>query len=142
MVTGGRNPHDGGRTEPTSGPTGPSGTNTSSYRTVDGYCPMGCGSTLYLAEGGFVTCWVPGCPDRAAVGEILSDPESEHLVTFTSSGFTVRHPLRERIDDALQTCDLLGFCARWPPARPGTYRLRPRLDGEGLWTFEWLGNSS
>ena len=31
-------------------------------RTVRGYCPLGCGATLFLAAGGCVTCSSLNCP--------------------------------------------------------------------------------
>lgn len=34
---------------------------------VQGYCPMGCGRTLFLGEGGHVTCSWAMCPNPSAV---------------------------------------------------------------------------
>lgn len=73
---------------------------------VAGYCPMGCGQTLMLGEGGFVTCSLLACPDPSAVATILDDGETEHVVKFERSTFTVRHPLRERLGDRLMACEL------------------------------------
>ena len=38
---------------------------------VKGRCPMGCGETLFLGEGGYVTCSLAECPDPASASEIL-----------------------------------------------------------------------
>lgn len=106
-------------------------------RAVAGYCPMGCGRTLFLAAGGCVTCSFISCPRPTAVDDLLEDQESEHIVQFDPDEFTVRHPLRERLDDALMDCDLHHYIASLPgpPVRPGRYRARQR---EGGWTWETL----
>ena len=43
------------------------------YPKVDGYCPMGCGPTLFLGEGGYVTCSWHACPNPSAVADLLED---------------------------------------------------------------------
>lgn len=102
---------------------------------VAGYCPMGCGETLSVMDGGHVTCRRLECPRPDAVSEILADRETEHLVTFSPTAFTVRHPLRERLDDALMDCELHEFIAALPgpPVSSGLYRARSV--GEH-WTWE------
>jgi hypothetical protein len=102
---------------------------------VAGYCPMGCGSTLFLASGGHVTCSYVHCSRRDAVAGLLGDRENEHIVVFGEDAFTVRHPLRERLDDALMACELHEHIATLPgpPAKPGRYRAR----GSGQsWTWQ------
>lgn len=103
---------------------------------IPGYCPMGCGTTLFRASGGYITCRSLACPRPDAVSDLLRDRETEHLVTFDEQTFTVRHPLRERLDDALMTCDLHTFCAELPgpPAAPATYRVR-RDPSTGYWAI-------
>lgn len=93
-------------------------------RAVTGYCPMGCGRTLFLADGGYVTCSYIHCPRRDAVADLLGDKETAHIVEFGAEVFTVRHPLRERLDDALMTCALHEYIAGLggPPVQPGRYR--------------------
>jgi hypothetical protein len=112
-------------------------------RKVQGCCPMGCGETLALAAGGCVTCMSPRCPRPDAVTVLLADSEAEHIVVFGAADFTVRHPLRERLDDALMDCDLHHDIAAMsgPPVRPGTYRARwadydAAKPGYGRWTWE------
>lgn len=39
---------------------------------VAGQCPMGCGETLFLGEGGHVTCSVISCPDPGAADRALT----------------------------------------------------------------------
>lgn len=41
---------------------------------VVGFCPMGCGKTLFLGAGGHITCSFNLCPDPAAVDKMLSNP--------------------------------------------------------------------
>jgi hypothetical protein len=117
------------------------------FAKVAGYCPYGCGQTLHLGATGFVMCGNPGCRRPTAVAELLEDREIEHLVTLTvDRGFTVRHPLRERLGNALMTCqlhaDLTGMDAM--PRLPGVrYRVTPNPAAEPLpphsaWLWEAL----
>ena len=112
-------------------------------RAVDGYCPMGCGRTLFLADDGDITCSYLHCPRRDAVTELLADRETEHIVIFAETEFTIRHPLRERLDDALMDCDLHKDISAMtgPPVKPGTYRARwapydAATPAYGRWTWE------
>lgn len=100
---------------------------------------MGCGETLHLGEGGFVTCMKLECPTPDAASSILEDRETEHVVVFTLTGFTIRHPLKERLGDALLTCDLQELLsAQGPPQVHGRYRsIRPE---GGTWYMERLGS--
>jgi hypothetical protein len=102
---------------------------------VAGFCPMGCGSTLILGEGGMVGCSSPGCPRPSAVTEILSDPETAHVVAVHGDGWTAKHPLRERLGDDLLLCDLAAAMLEGVPSPPGRYRVRrvPRLLPEWAW---------
>lgn len=38
---------------------------------VAGKCPMGCGETLFLGDGGHVTCSFNKCPNPGMVDEML-----------------------------------------------------------------------
>jgi hypothetical protein len=104
---------------------------------VTGFCPMGCGPTLFVGSGGYVTCWSLECPRRKAVSDILGDNESEHIVEFYETTFTVRHPLRERLDDALMSCELHQWIAdlAGPPVQLGRYRALPSGPSGDSWTF-------
>lgn len=106
--------------------------------TIVGYCPMGCGQTLFPAEGGHITCRRLDCPRPTAVDDLLEDRETEHIVQFDVGAFTVRHPLRERLDDALLACELHEHIAglAGPPVQPGRYRAR---EVGGQWTWEACG---
>lgn len=104
---------------------------------VAGFCPMGCGKTLTLDEFGGVICSNLYCKNRAAVAHLLADQESEHIVCFDESGFIIRHPLRERLDDLMVACALPDHITNLdgPPVKPGRYRAR----SDGLrWTWETL----
>jgi hypothetical protein len=107
-------------------------------RVVDGYCPA-CGSqSLWLWNSAKVTCQRIGCPRPTAVDELLADCETAHVVQVDADTFTVRHPLIERLDDALMRCQLHHYIAGLPgpPVKPGRYRVSADL-GVG-WRFEEL----
>jgi hypothetical protein len=108
---------------------------------VAGFCPMGCGRTLFLGEGGHVTCSVIECPNPTAVTDLLHDAETEHVVVFHDVGWSITHPLRERLDGDLSGCALHQFLEGLygPPILPGRYRAR--LVGE-RWTWERLGGQT
>jgi uncharacterized protein DUF6085 len=107
---------------------------------VAGFCPMGCGECLVLGEGGLVTCASRKCPRPSAAAELLRDAEAEHVVQVTWEGFTLRHPLRERLDDALMTCRLHEYlCDPVAPLPPGRYRVSRAAGGPPpAWAFESL----
>lgn len=107
------------------------------YQRVAGYCPMGCGQTLFLGDEDAVTCSYLECPRRTAVDELLADRETEHVVEFRPGDFIVRHPLRERLDDDLMTCELHAHIAglAGPPVQPGRYRAD---GGDRGWAWEHL----
>lgn len=105
--------------------------------TVRGYCPA-CGwPSLFIGAAGHIACSRIDCPRPTAVDEILADRETEHVVQFDPGEFTVRHPLRERLDDTLMDCPLHHHIAGMdgPPVRPGRYRARENGD---RWTWEAL----
>lgn len=94
---------------------------------VKGYCPMGCGSTLFLGEGGFVTCSWINCPDPETVSKILEDAaEKDHVVHVTETDWTMQHPIRERAEGDLFKCRMgarvTDFTARHY-LDPGLYRV-------------------
>ncbi len=93
---------------------------------VAGFCPMGCGKTLYFS-GRRVLCSAENCPRPSAVAEILAGSETEHIVLLDENGgWIMRHPLRERLDDKLMTCELVPIvaaaCCDGDEA-PGRYRV-------------------
>lgn len=95
------------------------------FQPVAGYCPMGCGKTLFLADGGHITCSYLGCADPCKADELLQDMETEHIAEFDEHGFTVLHPLRER-PEHLFRCTVfedLGGLSGPPNGRPGRYRV-------------------
>lgn len=102
---------------------------------LNGHCPMGCGWTLAVSQAGDVWCSRADCPRPNAVGLILADNETEHLVKFGESTFTVLHPLRERLDNQLMECtvhdEVSGLDG--PPVPPGLYRAMAELDGSRFW---------
>lgn len=102
---------------------------------VQGYCPMGCGRTLFLGVGGYVTCSYIQCPKPDAVVDILADRESEHIVILSGGTFSIKHPLRERVDGDLFDCLLDRYLRQLdgPPLKPGTYRARRNASGSWRW---------
>lgn len=102
---------------------------------VSGYCPMGCGETLFLGTGGHVTCSWQQCPNPAAVTEILDERETEHLVRVTEQHFNVIHPLHERIGHKLLDCHLVTYMKELTgaPLGPGIYRVSK--GPKGTWRF-------
>lgn len=107
-------------------------------RTIAGHCPMGCGTTLFAGSGGHITCSHLQCPRPDAVDVILTELETEHIVTLKQHDFSILHPLRERLGQELLRCDLHAHLAGLdgPPRQPGRYRARKAVDGG--WTWERL----
>ena len=91
---------------------------------VQGFCPMGCGETLRLNPNGRVFCLDPRCADENAVFKILSDSETTHVIRVGNGGRTIKHPLRERVeDDLLYRCDINHeMFAHVQHLDPGVYR--------------------
>lgn len=75
-------------------------------RKVQGYCPMGCGETLFVGAGGHITCSYIPCPNPVAVDILLQTDQPNHLVQINPDDFSMTHPLRERIGGELHNCRL------------------------------------
>ncbi|WP_329214846.1 DUF6085 family protein [Streptomyces sp. NBC_01485] len=105
---------------------------------VAGHCPMGCGETLQRRDlDSAIVCAADACPRPDAVDTILREQETEHIVQFDEDGFTIRHPLRERLDDALMHCELHRHCTRLPgPPRDGAGQYRAIFLGPRDWVFQ------
>ena len=101
---------------------------------VAGYCPMGCGETLFLGSGGYVTCSLDVCPRPDAATDILRDAEVHHVVAVDDTGFAVQHPIRERLNGDLFRCSLLLNVARGPRRATGRYRVRTPVMRQPRWT--------
>lgn len=103
---------------------------------------MGCGETLAVFPWGqrmVIECQAPQCSRPTAVRELLRDTETEHRVVIDDDGFTIRHPLRERLDEALLQCDFHVYLSRIPSdlVDPGSYRAVRSVSG---WNFERIGD--
>lgn len=97
------------------------------------YCPMGCGETL-----GFMSllCTSENCPRPTAAKDILSDRETEHIVRVEDYGWSIQHPLRERLAGELFNCPLSDHLAEYYPAMSqGKYRVRY----DEVWKWETCG---
>jgi hypothetical protein len=110
-----------------------------SDRTVHGFCPVCGGETLFLGEGGDVTCTRPTCPRPTAVAEILGEGECGHLLGIDHFDYSVIHPLVERLDNVLLDCELTRYMRSLagPPVQPGYYRVTGSGDS---WEWELLAS--
>jgi hypothetical protein len=92
---------------------------------INGYCPGGCGPTLVLDGAGDVWCRAATCPRPYAVRDLISIDRVDHEVEFTTDGFALHHPTRERIDGEYQDCVILRELMSHitPPCGPGRYRV-------------------
>lgn len=98
---------------------------------VAGYCPMGCGRTLFVASGGHITCRFAACPNPTAVDDLLDERETEHIVHIDNNTWRMQHPLRERLDGNLFECAAHVYFSELdgPPRKPGRYRMASLVDG-------------
>lgn len=105
---------------------------------VYGFCPMGCGETLFV-DGGHIKCCNLQCPRDTAVDEILAEPETGHLAKMTRRDFSLVHPLSERLDHQLLNCELNQYLTELggPPVEPGFYRVMPSAAPD-TWAWEDL----
>ena len=96
---------------------------------VAGQCPMGCGETLFLGSGGYITCSLIGCPHPAAASDLLHLP-TDHFVVFDEDGFTLEHPARERVQGTMHNCPTHAQlrALKGAPMKPGRYLV----SGDGL----------
>jgi len=96
---------------------------------------MGCGETLFLSVDGIVTCSLLSCEQPEAVSALLEDRETDHIIWLGGEdSYTVRHPLRERLDDGLLNCPLDSYLISLdgPPTSPGCYLVALER-GEWAW---------
>lgn len=115
----------------------------SGRRRVQGNCPWGCGETLFLSGHGVIECVRPECVAPVASTAILWERETEHVVTFGSDGYQAKHPLRERVGDALLGCDIgegvqqMLRTAGEEGKRPnGRFRIMKSPVGPGGWAWQ------
>lgn len=104
---------------------------------VQGHCPACGASTLFVGDGGHLTCSRIECPSPCAADEILADQETAHIVVLKPDTFTVRHPLRERIGDKLMRCPVHERIAALDcaPQPPGRYRVTDTCRPLTRWTW-------
>lgn len=96
------------------------------------YCPMGCGNTLHVMSSGMIRCLLKSCPDPMATEKLLGQPESHlDVVQIDEDGFSILHPLRERLGGGLFDCPVNKALLAMPepPALPGRYRAKLGEDG-------------
>lgn len=107
----------------------------SSLSQVAGHCPA-CGGILARDASGVIICTEAGCPDTLAAHKVLAEDETEHIVSIEPERFHVKHPLRERIDDALLSCGIHARISNLPVSvvdakdlGPGIYRVTDYASG-------------
>lgn len=107
---------------------------------VKGTCPACGNQTLrYAASRLGVVCTTPGCPRPSAVNALLAIATPEHEVELRANGFSIKHPMIERIDDALFNCPLHAYLTEIVDGRQengdlelGRYWVR-EVRGEWTW---------
>lgn len=107
---------------------------------VQGYCPMGCGQTLFLGSSGYVTCATLECPRPDAASLLLEEQETDHVAIFADDDtFSLLHPLRERLEGELFDCRLHNHLSSLSeaPVAPGKYHVSYLGAGNGLWGESW-----
>lgn len=65
-----------------------------------------------------LVCQTPDCPRPLAAEQLLSEQQgTRHVIRIDGDGYSVKHPLIERLDDALLDCNLANRVAilarRW-----------------------------
>lgn len=105
---------------------------------IYGFCPMGCGETLFVDDG-HIKCLSLNCPRDTAVDEILSDPEIGHIINLGEHDFNSIHPLWERLDRQLLDCPLNQYLRGLggPPVEPGIWRVTAST-ARGTWAWEQI----
>jgi hypothetical protein len=101
-------------------------------------CPMGCGGTLEVNDLGTLRCFAQDCPRPDAAELVLSSTETEHLVAVEEHGYTLQHPLRERLEGHLFACRVHAWVSDTVADHqdlPGTYRVEVGADGDLYWEF-------
>jgi hypothetical protein len=94
-------------------------------------CPMCRERKLHLMPSGLVRCLGQACPRPTAAQEILDGDVGADIVQIDGDGFSILHPLRERLQGGLFDCPvnraLLAMSE--PPVLPGRYRVTFGEDG-------------
>lgn len=62
---------------------------------VQGECPEGCGRTLFVSAGGFITCSWAECPNPSAASDLLRNPT---LLRVTEEALVERNERLGRIE--------------------------------------------
>jgi Family of unknown function (DUF6085) len=94
-------------------------------------CPMCRERKLHLLVSGVIRCLNRACPRPMAAQEILDGDLGVDIVQIDEGGFSILHPLRERLGGGLFDCPVNKALAAMgePPALPGRYRATIGEDG-------------
>jgi hypothetical protein len=98
-----------------------------SFPRVEGRCPA-CGSTgtLFVGQGGYITCSLDRCPDPGVVADLLDRPRY-HVIEFGEDGWAIQHEVT--CFPNLLDCATHERVSTWlgalsgPPVPPGRYRV-------------------
>jgi hypothetical protein len=87
-------------------------------------CPMCSERKLHILVSGVIRCLNRKCPRPMGAQEILDGDPGADIVQIDEGGFSILHPLRERIDGGLFDCPVNKaiLAMAEPPAPPGRYR--------------------
>ena len=105
---------------------------------IEGQCPMGCGDTLFVGSGGYVTCSWHACPNPTAVADLLLDHATpNHIVVLGPTAFHILHPLRERLLGELFDCPLHEHLTTLsgPPRQTGRFRVIEQGEHPSNWLW-------
>ncbi len=117
---------------------------------VNGCCPSCGGRQLFVFDDGQLLCRQEGCALPSAASQILNQGgETGHILESRNDGWTIMHPLRERLEGALFRCEVADTVNTiGPPAMLGYYRILATTGtgavraGHGTGTdWEYLGTS-
>lgn len=73
---------------------------------IKGFCPFGCGETLFIGTENRILCSKLSCPQPEAVDMLLQEAkETRHIVNIVERGsITIQHPVMERCGGELFSC--------------------------------------
>lgn len=87
------------------------------------FCPW-CGCDKMDVVNRTLVCTCSKCERPMAASEVLAQAEQvHHVVTIGRRGFSIQHPLIERLDERIASCDLHRtlLSSGRPPGPPGKY---------------------
>lgn len=96
---------------------------------VAGFCPMGCGRTLYRSPTEQIVCANEDCSNRDSVSTLLAADSRFHQVLIHEGGFKIVCPLGERLSDVRCSFHIWMQSLDGPPKPDGSYLVRRGPNG-------------